>query len=89
MVPRLGSKIIIIALVVIGALIAMATHFMAPISNASSAIASTSTVPMYLLSAVGACRGPTGYSPCFGGDIAQAEVFNCANAATLAMVVVE
>jgi len=82
MVPRGAAKVIIIALVGVAALIAIAFHFMAPISNASSPIASTSTAPMYLLSAVGACRGPTGYSPCFGADIAQAEIFDCINAAT-------
>ena len=35
---------------------------------------------VYLTSDVGRCRGPAGYTPCFGGDIQQAEVFNCLSA---------
>jgi hypothetical protein len=38
---------------------------------------------VYLSSDVGSCRGPAGYAPCFGGDLGQAELFNCANAAAL------
>ena len=36
---------------------------------------------VYLSSDVGSCRGPAGYAPCFGGDLSQAEVFNCVAAA--------
>ena len=81
MKPHQTSKLIIVALVGIAVLTAIAVHFMAPISKASSPTMATN-VPMYLLSAAGACRGPTGYSPCFGGNITQAEIFNCTNAAT-------
>ena len=36
---------------------------------------------IYLLSVVGPCRGPSGYGPCFGGAVNQAEIFNCVSAA--------
>jgi hypothetical protein len=36
---------------------------------------------VFLSSDVGPCRGPSGYAPCFGGDLSQAEVFTCAIAA--------
>ncbi len=39
---------------------------------------------VYLSSDVGSCRGPAGYAPCFGGDLSQAEVFNCVGAAASA-----
>ena len=71
-----------IILVGIAALIAIGGHFMAPTSTATTPITTISTGVIYLLSAVGACKGPTGYIPCFGGNITQAEIFNCANAAT-------
>lgn len=38
---------------------------------------------VYLTSDVGSCRGPAGYTPCFGGTLSQAELFNCADAASL------
>ena len=81
MMPHQLSKATIIALVSVAALIATASHFMAPVSTVSSTNTTVSTSSMYLLSAVGACRGPAGYTPCFGGSIAQAEIFNCASAA--------
>jgi hypothetical protein len=39
---------------------------------------------IYLSSDVGPCRGPAGYSPCFGDNFSQAELFNCASAAASA-----
>jgi hypothetical protein len=38
---------------------------------------------VYLSSDVGPCRGPSGYTPCFGSNFTQAELFNCVNAASL------
>jgi|GEM_PF-3204759 hypothetical protein len=38
---------------------------------------------LYLSSEVGSCRGPSGFTPCFGGNFSQAEVFNCVTAASL------
>jgi hypothetical protein len=38
---------------------------------------------VYLSSDVGPCRGPSGYTPCFGGHFSQAEVFNCTSGAAL------
>jgi len=80
--PHQISKLTIFALVGVAALVALASHFLAPIPTTSSSASTISTPPIYLLSAVGACKGPTGYAPCFGGNITQAEIFNCANVAT-------
>jgi len=77
------SKGTLIILVGVVALIAIASHFTASTSTAGQPTTTLSTQSMYLLSAVGACRGPAGYTPCFGGNITQAEIFNCGNAATL------
>jgi hypothetical protein len=38
---------------------------------------------VFLSSDVGQCRGPSGYTPCFGGNFSQAELFNCASAAAM------
>jgi len=80
---RQASGVIVLAILCVTALIAlMASHLITPISTASSPTTISSTGYIYLLSAVGACKGPAGYTPCFGGNITQAEVFNCLNTAT-------
>ena len=87
MMPHQLSKVTIVALVGVAALIALASHLTTPMPRGSTSLSptvTTTTVSVYLLSAVGACRGPAGYTPCFGGNVTQAEIFNCANAATSA-----
>jgi len=81
MILQRFSKVTIIAFVGVVALIAIGSHFVEPIST-DSVSTTASTAPIYLLSAVGACKGPSGYTPCFGGNMTQAEIFDCANAAT-------
>ena len=84
MMPHQVSKVTIVALIGVAALIA-AGRLVAWVPTGSTLVSSsvtTSTGFVYLLSAVGACRGPAGYAPCFGGDITEAEIFNCARAAT-------
>lgn len=78
------SRVTLIALVGVVALIAVGSHFMVPSSTSTTLTPTTavSTASIYLLSAVGTCKGPTGYTPCFGGNVTEAELFNCANAAT-------
>jgi hypothetical protein len=77
------SKSTLIILASAAALIAIASHFTPLTLTASPPTTALSTESVYLLYAVGACRGPAGYTPCFGGNITQAEIFNCGNAATL------
>jgi len=83
MMPHQISRATIVASISIVALIILAGHFMATELIGPSSGTSTATASIYLLSAVGACKGPSGFAPCFGGNITQAEVFNCANVATL------
>jgi len=81
-VSRTMAVIALVGLIGVVAVIAISSHFVPPIFTASSATTTvTSTASVYLLSAVGPCKGPGGYTPCFGGDFTQAEIFNCANAA--------
>lgn len=60
-------------------------HFIGPVIVTETMTINLSSIPfnssVYLSSDVGSCRGPAGYAPCFGGDLSQAEVFNCASAA--------
>ena len=60
-------------------------HFTSPVIVTETRTINFSSVPftssLYLSSDVGSCRGPAGYSPCFGGNFSQAELFNCASAA--------
>jgi len=80
---RQASSVAVLAIVCAGLLAAlMASHLVTPISTDSPSTSTSSTEYVYLLSAVGACKGPGGYAPCFGGNITQAEVFNCLTAAT-------
>ena len=77
-----ASSVAVLAIVCAGLLAALMTsHLLTPISTDASST-STSSGYVYLLSTVGACKGPGGYAPCFGGNITQAEVFNCLTAAT-------
>lgn len=65
--------------------ISLKVHFVNPAIVTETRTTNLSTSPfnssVYLSSDVGSCRGPSGYTPCFGGDLSQAEVFNCASAA--------
>jgi len=80
---RQASGVAVLAIVCAGLLAAlMASYFLTPISNDSTPTSTSSTGYVYLLSGVGGCKGPAGYAPCFGGNITQAEVFNCLTAAT-------
>jgi hypothetical protein len=81
MSDKLSNPVRIGILVILLIAIGLAIRFTVPkITNPQRTAVTTGV--MYLLSVVGPCRGPTGYSPCFGGDdIDQAEVFNCAELA--------
>ena len=79
-----SKSLAVIALIGVAALIAVATRFLAPVPPLQSVSTTASTASMYLLSTVGACRGPGGYVPCFGGTASQAEIFNCASEAASA-----
>ena len=83
-ISRMATAIVV-TLVVVGVIAAVSrietnTH---PAPAVQPTITS-SGAHVYLLSAVGACKGPAGYTPCFGGDVTQAEIFNCASAAASA-----
>jgi len=81
---QVSKSFAVIALVGIAVLIAVASRFLAPVPPVLSASTTASPASMYLLSTAGACRGPGGYVPCFGGNVSQAEVFNCASEAASA-----
>jgi hypothetical protein len=93
--PRSNLDRTVMALLVIGVAGASAlvtfsleSHLISPVIVTETSTIDASSVPfnssVYLSSEVGACRGPSGYAPCFGDDLSQAEVFNCLNAASLA-----
>ncbi len=62
-------------------------YFISPVIVTETTTINASSIPfnssVYLTSDVGSCRGPAGYAPCFGGELSQAEVFNCLNTASL------
>jgi hypothetical protein len=83
-----------LALLVIGvagvsAIVALSLEgrFVGSVTVTERSTINLSTIPfnssVYLSSEVGSCRGPAGYAPCFGDALSQAEVFNCASAASL------
>jgi hypothetical protein len=83
---------IIILLISVAGTSAIATmsldgHFIGPTIVTETKTISLSSFPfnssMYLSSDVGSCTGPSGYTPCFGGNFSQAEVFNCVNVASI------
>jgi hypothetical protein len=57
-------------------------YFIGPAVVTETVTTNLSSIPfgssVYLSSEVGSCRGPAGYAPCFGGNLSQAESFNCA-----------
>ena len=67
--------------------ISLIGHFIGPATVTESRTMALPSMPfnssVYLSSDVGSCRGPAGYTPCFGGNFSQAEVFSCLNAASL------
>ncbi len=67
--------------------ISLEHYFIGTVTITETRTINLSSIPfnssVYLSSDVGSCRGPAGYAPCFGGDLSQAEVFNCAGAASL------
>ena len=82
MIPSPVSRtLLIFGLIGVGLTLALSSHMMITTPSELSPSATRSAPLLYLLSAVGACKGSAGYIPCFGGNISQAEVFNCASAA--------
>jgi len=80
---QIPTKAVIIIVVSVAMAMGIAGHFLTLVTTDQS----PTTMPngfVYLLSIVGPCTGPGGYVPCFGGNITQAEVFNCANSAASA-----
>jgi hypothetical protein len=67
--------------------ISLEDRFIGPMIVTETRTITLSNMPfnssVYMSSDVGSCRGPAGYAPCFGGDFSQAELFNCASAASL------
>ena len=65
--------------------ISLERYFIGPVVVTETVSIKLSSIPfnssVYLSTDVGSCRGPAGYTPCFGGNLSQAEVFNCASAA--------
>ena len=79
--------LLIIGFAGVGAIfiLSLENHLIGQVTVTETRTINLSRIPfnssVYLTSEVGPCRGPAGYTPCFGGDIHQAEVFNCLDAA--------
>ncbi len=69
--------------------ISLEHYFIGTVTITETRTINLSSIPfnssVYLSSDVGSCRGPAGYAPCFGGDLSQAEVFNCAGCGLIAV----
>jgi hypothetical protein len=81
--------LLVIGVAVVSAIVTFSlySYFIGPVILTETKTTVLSRIPfnssVYLSSDVGSCRGPVGYAPCFGGDLSQAEVFNCKSAASL------
>jgi len=86
------TAIVLLVICVAGAsvmvTVSLKGHFTDPVILTQTRAANVSNLPfnssVFLSSDVGSCSGPSGFTPCFGGNFSQAEVFNCTSAAASA-----